>query len=145
MTQERVLVYDRVAPTRRNTLFLLGLFAVVLLPVAAYVTQYVTFLAFIALGLVEPELFLDANLALTIVLAVIIAVAIVVALAYLQFRYASALALRIAGAREVERDQELDLWQAVENLCIGAGLPPPRGDVVGSGGGNAFAPRPDPG
>ena len=143
-TQERVLVYDRVDANRRNTLFLLGLFAVVLLPVAAYVTQYVTFLAFMALGLVEPELFLDANLALTIVLAVIIAVAIVIALAYLQFRYASALALRIAGAREVERDREPDLWRAVENLCIGAGLPQPRVYVVESLAANAFATGLDP-
>ena len=143
-TQERVLVYDRVDANRRNTLFLLGLFAVVLLPVAAYVTQYVTFLAFMALGLVEPELFLDANLALTIVLAVIIAVAIVIALAYLQFRYASALALRIAGAREVERDREPDLWRAVENLCIGAGLPQPRVYVVESAAANAFATGLDP-
>src|SRR3990170_7122918 len=133
MTQpqpEGVLIWDRIDANRRNSRFLVLAFAVVLLPVAAYVTSYVTFLAFIALGIVEPEIFLDANLALTIVLAVIIAVAIVVALAYLQFRYASALALRIAGAREVERDQELDLWQAVENLCIGAGLPQPRVYVV---------------
>ncbi len=136
---ERVLVYDRIDANRRSTRLLLGLFAVVLLPAAAYVTQYLMFVAL--LGSLSLS---GSNIAVSIILAAIIALAIIFVAAYLQYRYASALVLRLAGAREVERDQEPDLWRTVENLCIGAGLPQPRVYVVEDGSPNAFATGLDP-
>ena len=69
-TQQRVLIYDRIDANRRNTMLLLGLFAVVLLPAAAYVTQYLMFVAF--LGLLSLD---AANTAVPIILAAIIALA----------------------------------------------------------------------
>ncbi len=138
-TQQRVLIYDRIDANRRNTMLLLGLFAVVLLPAAAYVTQYLMFVAF--LGLLSLS---TANTAVPIILAAVIAVAIIMLAAYVQYRYASALALRLAGAREVGRDQEPEFWRTVENLCIGAGLPQPRVYVVEASAANAFATGLDP-
>jgi heat shock protein HtpX len=48
------------------------------------------------------------------------------------------------GARRLQPDQEPDLQQLVENLCIGAGLPPPRLYVIESAVPNAFATGRDP-
>jgi heat shock protein HtpX len=131
---EPVLVYDRIEANRRSTVLLLGLFALISLPAAAYVAQY---LAFVVTIFVSPATGDDWVTAL--IAGAIIAVAIVVAAAYLQYRYASAAVLRFAGGREVKRDEEPDLWRTVENLCIGAGLPQPRVYVMESVAANAFA------
>ena len=131
---EPVLVYDRIEVNRRGTVLLLGLFALISLPAAAYVAQY---LAFVVTIFVSPAT--GDNWATALTAGAIIAVAIVVAAAYLQYRYASAVVLRFAGGREVERNEELDLWRTVENLCIGAGLPQPRVYVLESMAANAFA------
>jgi heat shock protein HtpX len=138
--EQPVLIYDRIESNRRNTRLLLGLFAVVLLPAVAYVTQYVMVIVSLALLSLRP-----AAVGVLFILAAIIALAIVVLAAYLEYRYASALMLRFAGAHEVGRDQELELWRTVENLCIGAGLPPPRVYVVETSAANAFATGMDPG
>lgn len=50
----------------------------------------------------------------------------------------------MARARRVARDEQPVLWRTVENLCIGAGLPPPRVHVVDSAAPNAFAVGLDP-
>jgi heat shock protein HtpX len=73
-----------------------------------------------------------------------LSVLILLAVAYLLLRFASAIVLRLAGARPVTRDEEPELWRTVENLCIGAGLPQPRLHVVESGAANAFATGLDP-
>src|SRR3989337_2560925 len=98
MTQERVLIWDRIDTNRRSSRLLVLAFAVVLLPVAAYVL----------------------------------------------LRFASAIVVRLSGARPVTRAEEPELWRTVENLCIGAGLPQPRLHVVESGAANAFATGLDP-
>jgi heat shock protein HtpX len=119
-TQQPVLVWDRVDANRRNTVLLLGLFALISLPAAAYVAQYLAFVVTIFVFSASGDDWMTAFIA-----GAIIVVAIVVAAAYLQYRYASAAVLRFAGGREVERDEEPDLWRTVENLCIGAGPPSP--------------------
>ncbi len=133
-TQQPVLIYDRVDANRRNTVLLLGLFALISLPAAAYVSQYLAFVVTIFVFSASGDDWVTAFIA-----GAIIAVAIVVVAAYLQYRYASAAVLRFAGGREVERDEEPDLWRTVENLCIGAGLPQPRVYVRESVAANAFA------
>jgi len=40
MTQQRVLIWDRIDANRRNSRLLVLAFAAVLLPVAAYLTMY---------------------------------------------------------------------------------------------------------
>lgn len=138
-SEQPALIYDRIDVNRRRTLILLGLFALVLLPAVAYVTQYLMFIAFL---LVLSGV--AANTTVQIVLAAIIAVAVIVLAAYVQYVHASALLLRFAGAREVGRDQERELWRTVENLSIGAGLPQPRVYVVETSAANAFATGLDP-
>ena len=130
-TPERVLVYDRVDANRRNTLLLLGLLALVSLPGAGYMAAYLAFLAAV--------LAFSAGWEAAVAAGGVIAVGIVLAADYLAYRYSSALVLRLAGAREVERDEEPDLFRTVESLCIGAGLPQPRMHVVDSAAANAFA------
>ncbi|MSQ61464.1 MAG: zinc metalloprotease HtpX [Dehalococcoidia bacterium] len=62
-------------------------------------------------------------------------------LVYTLFSYfaASSVALAISGAHEVTREDEMELHQVVENLCIGAGLPKPKIYVIEDGSPNAFA------
>lgn len=74
------------------------------------------------------------GLALAVVLT-----ALVLATAVLVARYGATVILRLARARPVTRDQELQLWRVVENLCIGAGLQVPTIYVIESGAPNAFA------
>ena len=49
------------------------------------------------------------------------------------------IALAISGAKPVTREQYFDLWNAVENLSITAGLPMPRLYVIDDPAPNAFA------
>lgn len=62
-------------------------------------------------------------------------------LVYTLFSYfaASSVALTISGAHEATREEETELHQVVENLCIGAGLPKPKIFVIEDGSPNAFA------
>jgi heat shock protein HtpX len=78
-------------------------------------------------------------LALVTVLLGLVAVTI-----FLIARYGSSAVLRMARARPVQQDREPELVRAVENLCIGAGLPQPAIHVVESAAPNAFAIGRDP-
>jgi heat shock protein HtpX len=72
------------------------------------------------------------------VLTIMTVVTLVAALLY---RHAI---LARTGARLLAPDQEPDLQQLVESLCIGAGLPPPRVYLIESAVPNAFATGRDP-
>ena len=50
MTQERVLIWDRIDANRRNSRLLVLAFAVVLLPVAAYLAMYLMLWVAMVLG-----------------------------------------------------------------------------------------------
>ena len=151
MTQEGVLIWDRIDANRRNSRFLVLAFAVVLLPVAAYLAMYLMLwvamvLGVMAVGIGLAEVFSGDGAWLAGFAAVdaVISVLVLLAVAYLLFRFASAIVLRLSGARPVTRAEEPELWRTVENLCIGAGLPQPRLHVVESGAANAFATGLDP-
>ncbi|HEU4758987.1 MAG TPA: M48 family metalloprotease, partial [Dehalococcoidia bacterium] len=149
MTQEapeRILVYDRIDANRRSTALLLAVFGVVFLPVAGYLAMYLMLWVALALGIVVAGVGLGDVLAgdegSIIVFGVVdaaISVLILVAVAYIQFRYATALVLRLARARPLAADEGPELRRMVENLCIGAGLPQPRLYIVESPAPNAFA------
>jgi heat shock protein HtpX len=62
----------------------------------------------------------------------------------LEFYFATRLLVRWSRARSLRKDEEPELWRTVENLCIGAGLPPPRLYVVEVRAPNAFAAGLDP-
>jgi heat shock protein HtpX len=142
--RQSVLVYDRIDANRRNTVLLAVLFAALSLPIIAMVTQYLMlWVAVFILGL--THMLWGDKWTLDVALVATIAVALIATVAYLQYHYASAFLIRNARARPVGRDQERELWQIVENLCIGAGLPQPRVYVTEVSAPNAFAAGLDPG
>jgi heat shock protein HtpX len=122
MTQQPVLIYDRIGENRRNTFLLMFLFVVL-------VTGFVTAIG-IVVGL-PPQY------------AAIVAVPV---LLFALFSYYSStrITLAISGARPVTRENEPELYRTVENLCIGAGLPMPQVYVIEDGAPNAFATGRDP-
>src|SRR3990170_1325447 len=151
MTQQRVLIWDRIDANRRNSRLLVLAFAAVLLPVAAYLAMYLMLwvamvLGVMAVGIGLVEVFSGDGAWLAGFAAVdaVISVLVLLAVAYLLFRFASAIVLRLSGARPVTQAEEPELWRTAENLCIGAGLPQPRLHVVESGAANAFATGLDP-
>src|SRR3989304_9934307 len=121
----------------RNFGFKEAEFAALLRPGAAYLTMYLMLWVAMVLGLIAVGFGLadavsgDSGFIVFAAVVAAVSVLILLAVAYLQFRFASAIVLRLAGARPVTRDEEPELWRTAENLCIGAGLPPPRRHVVG--------------
>ncbi len=146
---ERVLIYDRIGANRRDTRLLLVLFALGALPVVAYLSPYLMLwagivLATLSAGVGAGDVFAKENLDVALVLMGVIVVLTLVALAVLQYRLASTVLLRLAGARLAAEDREPALTRMVENLCIGAGLPRPAVYVIEDTGANAFATGIDP-
>jgi heat shock protein HtpX len=122
MTEQPVLVYDRIGQNRRNTFILMFLFVVL---VAGFAT---------AIGVVigiPPQY------------AAIVAVPVLL-FALLSYYYSTRITLAISGARPVTKEAEPELYRTVENLCIGAGLPMPQVYVIEDGAPNAFATGRDP-
>ena len=122
MADQRVLVYDRIDRNRRNTLFLLAGFVLLLAGVS------------IIIGLVIGLPFPFAPLL------------IIPFLIFAVFSYysSSRIALAMSGASEVTKEDEPELIRTVENLCIGSGLPMPQVYIIEDGSPNAFATGRDP-
>ena len=120
--QERVLVYDRIDRNRRNTIFMLLAFVLLLAGLS------------IVIGLV---------LGLPLPFAPLLIVPFL-AIAFISYYSSASVALRISGATEVSHADEPELMRRVENLCIGAGLPMPKVYVIEDGSPNAFATGRDP-
>src|SRR5213593_4470691 len=92
------LVYDRIDANRRKTFLLLAGFGGVLLPIVYVVSEYVA-----------PQ-------------AVVAAIVLGIGVAWVGYRWTAGFLLRRIHARELGREEEPDVRQVVENLCIGAGL-----------------------
>ncbi|MBI4219656.1 MAG: M48 family metallopeptidase [Chloroflexi bacterium] len=60
------------------------------------------------------------------------------------YRTGDSLVLGVSGARPANREGHIELFRAVENLCIGAGVPMPRLYVIDDSAPNAFATGRDP-
>ncbi len=140
-----VLAWRRSDANRRDTLLLLVLFAIVLLPAALFLAHYLTeIIALFLLFTTSADLPSTSPLR-TLAISGFVAVLILVAVGMLEFRYAARLVLRITGAAPVTRDEQPELWRLVENLCIGAGLPVPAVCRIDSAAANAYSTglRPD--
>jgi heat shock protein HtpX len=122
MQQQKVLVYDRIGQNRRDTLLLMFVFVLVLAGLS------------IALGIILGLPYPYAPLL------------IIPFLLFALFSYysSSRIALSVSGAHEVTKAQEPELYNTVENLCIGAGLPMPKVYVIEDASPNAFATGRDP-
>ncbi len=53
--------------------------------------------------------------------------------------YSDKIALKMNGARQISREENIDLWNTVENLSITAGLPMPKLYIIEDPAPNAFA------
>ena len=146
-TSAPILVYNRIAQNRRNTILLLPAFVILLLPLAYSATTVVVpfffFRTYLTRGGAAARLELpsiEANTPSMVLLALVFAACI----ACLGYFISTYFVLRLAGGQRVNREQEPVLWRTVENLCLGAGLPPPKVYVVESAAPNAFSTGRDP-
>jgi len=127
----RVVVFDRIDSNRRATLLLSGISGLAMIPVVAGLTPYLAFWVVLYLpGL--SDFMQDASKGITtyIILIVSIPLFLVTGALYLQYRYADRIALRMAQAQPLARDRGRRIWDTVEDLCIGTGLPLPKLYVV---------------
>ena len=159
MSSEPLLVHNRIDKNHRSTIILLALVPLLLLPfaagVAVWLAPWVLFEGMIAhRALVESWLGtsleswfgtdpLWAEMRLVLIAAgfVVTIMTVVTLLAALLYRY---VILGTTHAALLQPDEEPDLRRLVENLCIGAGLPPPRLYLIESVVPNAFATGRDP-
>ncbi len=150
-----VLVYDRVAANRRATRRLLVLFTVLILPFVAGLIPLLT--PVIYFGVLLPALGEAAfdrihstvegtvlMFATTTTLTLLVVLVAGIAVAWLELGQATRLVLRLTRARPISREDEPELWRAVENLGLAAGLPTPKVYVIESQDPNAFAVGLDP-
>ena len=115
-------IYDQIDANRRSTWFLMVLFVV-------FVAAVVELIA-LAIG--------GGYIAGIIVL---IFAGIFVTISYYS---SSSMVLGISQAREVKHDENPDLYNVVENLCIGSGMPVPKIYIINDTAPNAFATGRDP-
>ena len=109
-----------------------------MLPVACYLAAYASFIVAVPLLTVIGLSGMDDG-ATSVALAGFLALAIILAFAYLQYRLAGAVFLRLARARPIASGEEPVLRSTMEAVCVGAGVRPPRLYVVESKSPNAFA------
>ena len=140
VTPQPLLVYDRIEENRRRTFLLLVWFGILLVPIVAYLLVCLIVSAEFLLGTggsVSQELAAIFRWLVWVPFLVLLVVG-------LEFYFSTRLLVRWSRARSLRKDEEPELWRTVENLCIGAGLPPPRLYVVEVRAPNAFAAGLDP-
>jgi len=134
MTQQRVLIWDRIDANRRSTALFFVLFV---LFVTAFFAAIGVFIVLYAGAPPGDQVRLSVQIAIA---AALIALGIGV----MMYFSAPATVLMVSGAHEVSKGEEPELYRVVENLCIGAGLPMPRVFVIEDSAPNAFATGRDP-
>jgi heat shock protein HtpX len=144
-TPAPVLVYNRIDANRRNTRLLIAGFAALVLPLVWAVSQVLAPILIVYTNGFDQGRPFQGNLPAQIVALciVLLGVILIVAVVYLG-SLCSSLLLWGARARKLGREEEPELRRTVENLCIGAGLPPPSLHVMESPVPNAFAIGYDP-
>jgi heat shock protein HtpX len=169
-----LLVYNRIDHNRRAARLLLTAFGIAALPVASagaillvpFVSFFGAVIAFAMYGRsleAKLEALDQAMSARTIsmvselpgeiltLIVILLGVALfltfvllVAATAFLIARFGARMVLRLAGAHVARREERPELFQVVENLCIGAGLQMPQIYLIDSDAANAFATGRDP-
>ena len=136
----RVVVFDRIDANRRKTLLLSGISGLAMIPVVAGLSPYLTFWVILYLpGLSDFMQGASKGITTYIILTVSIPLFLVTGALYLQYRYADRIALRMAQAKPLGRDRERSLWDTVEGLCLGTGLPLPKLHIIETEVPNAFS------
>lgn len=132
--QQPVLVYDRIDQNRRNTIRLFVIIALVIAALFGAIGAVFAVYAGMDPGEMWPVIGVMAGVGLALAFVI----------SWVAYYSSSEIVLGISEAREVTREQEPQLYQVVENLCIGAGLPLPRIYVIEDTAPNAFATGRDP-
>lgn len=114
-------IYTNIASNKRKTVLLLGLFLALI----------IFFGWVLAYFLEEPSI-------------LIIAVILSLTQALVSYYYSDSIALAISQAKEIPRDEMVELQRIVENLAITAGLPKPKIYLIQDSAPNAFATGRDP-
>jgi heat shock protein HtpX len=92
----------------------------------------VFFVVVMALGYVFAEYYQNPNILYFFVLFSVL-------MNITSYWYSDKIALMLNHARQIQRADNIDLWNAVENLSITAGLPMPKVYIIDDGAPNAFA------
>lgn len=121
MELEILDMYTQIDSNKRNTFLLMTIFLIVV----------------IGIGWVFSYVYNDQFI-------LYIAVVIAVTQALISYYYSDSITLAISQAREVKRNDNLQLHRLVENLAITAGLPKPRIYLIEDSAPNAFATGRDP-
>jgi heat shock protein HtpX len=158
VSSQPLLVHNRIEKNHRSTIILLALVPLLLLPFAASLAVWLAPWVFVGMIAHRPivESWLGTNLEswfgadplwaelrlLLIAAGIVVTIMTVVTLlAASLYRY---VILGTTDAKLLRPGQEPDLRRLVENLCIGAGVPPPRLYLSESVVPNAFATGRDP-
>src|SRR5690554_2808528 len=104
-------MYSAIAANKRNTVFVMLLFIVLIG----------------ALGALVGFIWGTGDEVWWITLSVLVGA---VVYAIIQYFAGSAEALAITGARQIQREDNPVLWNMVENLCIASGMPMPKVHVI---------------
>jgi len=114
-------IYDAVSANRRNTVFLMAGFMVVVAIAAGA----------IGMILIGDPVSAAASAIIGMVIGLIVAL--------IAYRSSDKLVLSISSAREIDLHDRPELYRTVENLCIGSGLPMPKVYIIDDSAPNAFA------
>ena len=109
-------LYNYSAVSKRKTWFLMTGFFIFI----------IAFGYFFAVAMEMPEILL---------LAVIISIV----MSFVSYWHSDKIVLSMSGARQIDRDDDRELYRLVENLCITAGLPLPKIYIIQDPSPNAFA------
>src|SRR3989344_997268 len=116
-----MLTYDHIAENKRKTVFLIGIFLVLIM----------------ALGWTFSAAY---NEPVILWLAVIFSTI----MSLISYYFSADITLALSSAKLVDRNTNQELYRLVENLCISAGVPPPQIYMIEDTAMNAFATGRDP-
>lgn len=97
-----------------------------------WVLMSLFFVVVITLGFVFAQYYQNPNiLYLFIIFSIVMNIT--------SYWYSDKIALKLNGARQIKREENVELWNIVENLSITAGLPMPKIAIIEDNAPNAFA------
>jgi len=109
-------IYTHIGSNIRRTWVLFGVFLILIIGIGWFLSYYFNHLYIL-----------------------IIAVVFSVFMSFLSYWKSDKIILAISNAKEIKRENNRELYNIVENLCITAGLPTPKIYLIGEKAPNAFA------
>ncbi|PID32927.1 protease, partial [Candidatus Saccharibacteria bacterium] len=107
-------MYSAISTNKRNTILIMAVFVAIIGVIGVFVGMY------------------NDSYSLS---AIIIVCAMIYAL--IQYFLAGKLAMAMTGAQEIEKKDAPELWRAVENIAITAGMPMPKVYLISDSAPNA--------